>query len=117
MRKETKIKYFLEKEDRKEIKKQMIDKDLRLCDIAEMTNTSVQYWAAIFAGRKQLTPKIMSQLEKCGIRVELLEDNYKVALELACKEFENFVYIESQNWMTKPECWLKKAGEKIKEKK
>ena len=58
---------------------------------------------------------IVTLIEESGVLEEDKElVNYKQALELACKEFENFIYIRDQEWLTKPECLLAKASEKIK---
>lgn len=63
----TKIYYMLDEEDRKSIKKQMIDLNLTLTQMAENLSVSKAYVSAIINGDKHFTNKIRKQFESQGI--------------------------------------------------
>lgn len=62
--------YILDKNDTKQIKKQMIDLDLNLQKIAKNLNVSKSYISEIINGKKYLTDKIIEQFKSQGIIIK-----------------------------------------------
>lgn len=66
----TKVYYILDENDRKSIKKQMVDLDLTITQLSERLGCSKAYVSAIINGDKRFTKKIKEQFESQGIKVE-----------------------------------------------
>lgn len=71
MRKVIKVKYYLDKEDKKQIRKQLIDKDLRLVDCAKKLGVSLAYIDSIINGQRNLTKNIIEKFNVLGIKLDL----------------------------------------------
>ena len=63
----TKVYYMLDEEDKKDIKKQMIDLELSLRQMAKNLNVSPAYLSGVIAGNKHFTPRLKEQFESQGI--------------------------------------------------
>lgn len=59
--------YVLDEEDKKDIKKQMIDLELPLRQMAKNLNVSPAYLSDVIAGNRHLTSKLKEQFENQGI--------------------------------------------------
>ena len=71
MKKITKTYYFLDEEDKKNIKKQMLDMNLKLKDIAKTLGLSSAYVSSILNGERNLTDKIIEQFASVGIKLDI----------------------------------------------
>lgn len=67
--------YVLDENDKKQIKKQMIDLDLTLSKIAKNLNISIAYICSIINGQRRVTDKIMEQLKSQGIIIKMESNN------------------------------------------
>lgn len=66
----TKVYYVFDEEDRKDIKKQMIDLNLTATTLAKKINVSNAYMSAIINGDRRLTPKILDSFKSVGIIIK-----------------------------------------------
>ena len=66
----TRTYYVLDDTDRKSIKKQLIDLDLTLRQVAKNTGISVSYLSEVINGKKNFTEYIKQALEKQGIMLK-----------------------------------------------
>lgn len=71
MKKITKTYYLLDEEDKKNIKKQMLDMNLKLKDIAKTLGLSSAYVSSILNGERNLTEKIIEQFTSVGIKLDI----------------------------------------------
>lgn len=62
--------YILDENDKKLIKKQMIDLDLTLSKMAKNIGVSKSYISEIISGKKCLTDKIITQFSSQGIIIK-----------------------------------------------
>ena len=67
MRKIIKVHYELDEEDKKSIKKQMIDLELPLRQMAKNLNVSPAYLCDVINGNRHFTPRLKEQFESQGI--------------------------------------------------
>ena len=73
MKKIIKTYYFLDEEDKKNIKKQMLDMNLKLKDMAKALGLSSAYVSSILSGERNLTEKIIEQFASVGIKLDIGE--------------------------------------------
>lgn len=66
-----KVIYVLDDEDRKQIKKQMIDLDLSFRQLAKQMGYSVSYVCQIFNGEKNVTKEFIEKLFNVGINLDI----------------------------------------------
>lgn len=62
-----KVHYVLDEEDKKSIKKQMIDKDLTLRQMGKNLGVSASYICDVIKGNRTFTGKLREQFESQGI--------------------------------------------------
>lgn len=65
----VKISYTLDDVDVKQIKKQMIEKDLNFSKLADNLGVSRAYISAIINGKKTITKRILKMFESQGIKL------------------------------------------------
>lgn len=65
----VKISYTLDDVDVKQIKKQMIEKDLNFSKLADNLGVSKSYISAIINGKKTITKRILKMFESQGIKL------------------------------------------------
>lgn len=70
MKKLIKISYLLTEDDKKSIKKQLIDLNLNYKKLSEILGISLAYIASILNGERRLTPEIKRKFEKVGIKLK-----------------------------------------------
>lgn len=61
--------YVFDENDKKNIKKQMIDLNLTATALAKKINVSNAYMSAIINGQRRLTPKILKLFSSIGIKI------------------------------------------------
>lgn len=83
-----KIHYVLNEEDKKSIKKQMIDKDLTLRQMAKNLGVSASYLCEVIKGGRSFTNRVRKQFESQGIILPEYETVYDIE---KYKEFFNKV--------------------------
>lgn len=71
-----KIHYVLNEEDKKSIKKQMIDKDLTLRQMAKNLGVSASYLCEVIKGGRSFTNRVRKQFESQGIILPEYETVY-----------------------------------------
>lgn len=69
MQKIIKIYYTLDDTDIKQIKKQMIEKDLNFSKLADNLGVSRSYISSIINGKRALTKRIVEMFESQGIKI------------------------------------------------
>lgn len=69
--------YKLDIEDKKSIKKQMVDLDLTLKDMAKNIGVSCSYLSAVINGDRTFTKKLKEQFESQGIYLTPLAELLK----------------------------------------
>ena len=87
MRTIIKISYVLDDEDKKSIKKQMVDKDLTLNGMAKNLGVSASYLCDVIKGNKHFTPKLKAQFKSQGI---ILPENETVTPEIISQALYSF---------------------------
>ena len=73
----VKIHYVLDEEDKKSIKKQMIDLELPLRKMARNLGVSSAYLCDVIKGNRYFTPKLKEQFESQGIPCVFVNLNNK----------------------------------------
>lgn len=71
MKQTTQTKYILEETDKKEIKKQLIDLDLNMRQLAKNMGYHHTYLYDVFNGNKHLSKKLIEALKTQGIVLEV----------------------------------------------
>lgn len=71
MKQTTETKYFLEENDKKEIKKQLIDLDLNMKQLAKNIGYHHTYIYEVFNGNKHISRKLINALNTQGIVIEV----------------------------------------------
>lgn len=69
MQKIVKIYYTLDDVDVKQIKKQMIEKDLNFSKLADKLGVSRAYISSIINGKRTVTKRILEMFESQGIKI------------------------------------------------
>lgn len=69
MQKIIKIYYTLDDADIKQIKKQMIEKDLNFSKLADILGVSRAYISSIINGKRTVTKRILEMFENQGIKI------------------------------------------------
>lgn len=75
MKRVIKVYYVLDEEDKKDIKKQMIDLELSLRQMAKNLNVSPAYLSDVIAGNRHFTQRLKEQFESQGI---ILKENESI---------------------------------------
>ena len=65
--KHCKVDFYFDKEDKKIIKKKLIDKNLTMLKLADKLGISYSYFSKIVAGSRKISPQIYRKMIKLGL--------------------------------------------------
>lgn len=86
----NKVYYTLDEEDKKDIKKQMIDLELSLNQMAKNLNVSPSYLTDVINGKKNFTPKLKEQFKSQKIIIKENKIKMKVYVVKEICDYEYY---------------------------